>query len=101
MTNLSLITLIVHFDIKEAYLSKFLQTVRAHSENSLRIEPGCLRFEVLIPQEPKAHVILIEVYTDDAALESHWNSEHMAKYRKRINGMIVNRTPYRCGPELL
>jgi quinol monooxygenase YgiN len=41
-------------------------------------------------------VILIEAYVDDAALESHWNSEHMAEYRNRIDGMIVKRTLYRC-----
>jgi quinol monooxygenase YgiN len=92
-------SLVVHLDIVEARLDEFLAIVRAHGANSQQIEPGCLQFEVLIPQEPSSHVILFEVYSDYAALESHWDSEHMAEYRRKIKGMIVNRTVYRCGPK--
>ena len=91
--------LIVHLDIAKAQLEEFIQIVRSHGANSRRIESGCLQFEVLLPKEPTAHVILFEVYADDAALESHWDSQHMAEYRKQIEGMIVHRTVYRCGPE--
>ena len=96
MTDLSPITLIVHLDIEKARLEEFLKIVAAHGENSLRNESGCLRFEVLVPKDPRAHVILVETYSDQTALESHWNSEHMAEYRKRIDGIIINRTLYRC-----
>ena len=96
MADSSPTILIVHLDIVETRLVEFLQIIQAHGENSLQVEPGCLRFEVLVPQEPQAHVILIEAYVDDAALETHWNSEHMAEYRNRIDGMIVKRTLYRC-----
>ena len=91
--------LVIHLDIVEARLAEFMQVVRSHGANSQQIESGCLQFEVLVPKEPLAHVILFEVYTDDAALESHWGSKHMAEYRKQIEGMIVHRTVYRCGPE--
>jgi (4S)-4-hydroxy-5-phosphonooxypentane-2,3-dione isomerase len=97
MAGSSPTTLIVHFDIVETRLVEFLQIIQAHGENSLQIEPGCLRFEMLVPQEPQAHVILIEAYTDGIALESHWKSEHMAEFRNRIDGMVVKRTVYRCG----
>ena len=98
MSKPSPAVLVVHLDIVEARLEEFIQIVRAHGTNSQQIESGCLQFEVLVPQEPSAHVILFEVYADDAALESHWGSEHMAEYRKQIEGMIVHRTVYRCNP---
>ena len=100
MSKPSPAVLVVHLDIAEARLEEFLQIVRAHGANSQQIESGCLQFEVLVPQEPSAHVILFEVYADDAALELHWGSEHMAEYRKQIEGMIVHHTVYRCGPKL-
>ena len=30
------------------------------------------------------------------ALESHWNSKHMARYLEQVDGMIENRERYRC-----
>ena len=94
------VALVVHLDIVEAQFEEFIQIVRAHGTNSQQIESGCLQFEVLVPHEPSAHVILFEVYADNAALELHWGSKHMAQYRKQIEGMIVHRTVYRCGPKI-
>ena len=99
MSKPSPAVLVIHLDIAEARLEEFIQIVQAHGTNSQKIESGCLQFEVLVPQNSSAHVILFEVYADDAALELHWGSEHMAEYRKQIEGMIVHRTVYRCGPE--
>ena len=99
MSKPSRAILVVHLDIVEARLQEFLQIVQVHGTNSQQIEPGCLQFDVLVPKDSSAHVILFEVYVDDAALESHWNSEHMAKYREQIEGMIAHRTVYRCGSE--
>ena len=99
MSKPSPAVLVIHLDIVETRLEEFIQIVRAHGTNSQQIESGCLQFEVLVPQDLSAHVILFEVYADDAALESHWNSEHMAEYRKQIDGLIIHRTVYRCGPE--
>ena len=99
MAKLSRTVLIAHLDVDESHLDKYLRLVKAHAQNSLRIEPGCLRFEVLVPQESPAQLILFEVYTDDAALESHSNSEHMSEYRKRTKGMVLKSAIYRCATE--
>ena len=99
MSKPSPAVLVVHLDIAKAQLNEFIQIVRAHGANSQQIESGCLQFEVLVPQDLSAHVILFEVYADDAALELHWGSDHMAEYRKQIEGMIVHRTVYRCDPK--
>ena len=96
MSKPSPAVLVIHLDIVEARLEEFIQIVQAHGTNSQKIESGCLQFEVLLPKESIAHVILFEVYVDDAALESHWGSEHMAEYRKQIEGMIIHRAVYRC-----
>ena len=88
--------LVVHLDIKAHAVTEFLDIARAHGTNSQRLEVGCLRFDVLVSTERDNHVVLVEVYEDDAALESHWNSKHMARYLEQVEGMIENRERYRC-----
>ena len=88
--------LIVHLDIKPESISEFLDLARAHGANSQHIESGCLRFDVLVSTETENHVVLVEVYENDEALESHWISEHMAKYLEQVDDMIVERQRYRC-----
>ena len=46
--------------------------------------------------EEENHVVLVEVYENGEALESHWISKHMAKYLEQVDDMIVDRQRYRC-----
>lgn len=93
---MSKVALIVEVEIDPTQFDSFVEIVTAHGANSQKIEEGCLRFEVLKPREGENKIILVEVYADDAALESHWDSDHMAKYREKVTGMIVSRVAHRC-----
>lgn len=93
---MSKVALVVELEIDPEHFDKFVEIVTAHGENSRKVEEGCLRFEVLKPREGDNKIILVEVYADDAALDSHWNSAHMAAYREQVSGMIVSRAPHRC-----
>ena len=88
--------LIVHLDIRPESFSEFLDLARVHGANSQQIESGCLRFDVMKSIEEENHVVLVEVYENDEALESHWISEHMAKYLEQVDDMIVERQRFRC-----
>lgn len=88
--------LIVHLEIAPENFDEFLRIVRAHGEFSENTEPGCLSFQVMVPTEEQNQLFLVEVYQDDAALEAHWNSDHMAKYREKVEDMIVDRKRYLC-----
>ena len=39
----------------------------------------------MVSTETENHVVLVEVYENDEALESHWISEHMAKYLEQVD----------------
>ncbi|HEX9585352.1 MAG TPA: putative quinol monooxygenase [Gammaproteobacteria bacterium] len=93
---MSRIALVVELEIDSRHFDEFVEIVTAHGENSRNIEEGCLRFEVLKPREGDNKIILVEVYADDAALDAHWNSAHMAKYREQVSGLIVSRVAHRC-----
>lgn len=88
--------LVVHLDIEPSKFDEFVEIARAHAANSVKIEEGCLRFDVMLPQDTPNQVILVEVYTDDAALQSHWDSPHMAAYLDKVGDMITRRNRYRC-----
>ena len=88
--------LIVHLDIRPESFSEFLDLAHAHGANSQQTESGCLRFDVMKSVEEENHVVLVEVYENDEALESHWISEHMAKYLEQVDDMIVERQRFRC-----
>ncbi len=89
-------SLVVHLQIKPEHLREFLTIARAHAENSLEIEDGCLQFQVMEAVEHPGLVILIEVYRDDAAIEEHLGSAHMKAYLERVGHMIAERQRYRC-----
>lgn len=88
--------LVVHLEINPGKVEEFLAIARAHATNSQNIESGCLRFDVLRSSENNDHIVLVEVYADDRALEQHLCSEHMATYMQQVDGMIGDRRRYRC-----
>ncbi len=90
------VVLVVELELRADSFEDFVDIVTKHGANSLKIEEGCLRFEVLKPRESTNKVILVEMYSDDAALDSHWSSEHMAAYREKVSDMIVSRVANRC-----
>ena len=89
--------LVVLLEIAAGQRDAFVGLAQAHAERSVRLEDGgCLSFEVFVPAEDTNQVILVEKYVDDAALQAHWDSAHMAAYVAQISGMIVGRTRFRC-----
>ncbi len=88
--------LVVHLDIDADKFDEFVSIARTHGARSIELEEGCLRFDVLVPQAPANHVILVEVYTDEAALTAHWESPHMEQYLDKVQDMITSRLRYQC-----
>ena len=89
--------LVVLLEIDPAQRNAFVEIACAHGARSLHLETGrCLRFDVFVPVASATQVILVEQYVDDAALQAHWDSPHMAEYSARVEAMITSRTRHRC-----
>jgi len=88
--------LVVHLDITPEKFDEFIEISHAHGKRSVEIEEGCIRFQVMIPQEEPNKVILVEVYQDDEALDFHWNSDHMAAYLEKTGEMVTGRKRFKC-----
>jgi quinol monooxygenase YgiN len=64
-----------------------------------RQESGCLGFDVNRSNDDPNAVILYERWTDTAALEAHYQTEHFM--RLGVNGirpLAVSRLAHRCSP---
>ena len=88
--------LIVELTLKPGTRPAFEKRILQHAALCLDRESGCQRFDILVPQECHDIVCAYEVYEDDAALEAHWASDHMAAYRTDVGDMIANRRVSRC-----
>ena len=54
-----------------------------------RDEPGILRFDVLTDRADPAHLVLVEVYRDEAAADAHKETAHYARWRDAVADMMA------------
>jgi quinol monooxygenase YgiN len=82
--------LVVHVDIAVVpeHLDAFLAATEANAGAS-RHEPGILRFDVLTDRTDPAHVVLVEVYVDEAAAAAHKETAHYATWRDTVAPMMA------------
>jgi quinol monooxygenase YgiN len=82
--------LIVHVDI--AVVPEQLDAfVAATEENAAasRDEPGVVRFDVLTDRADASHVVLVEIYRDEAAAAAHKETAHYARWRDTVAPMMA------------
>jgi autoinducer 2-degrading protein len=78
----------VHVHVVPGEVEAFLAESRRNAEAS-RQEPGVRRFDVLQDEGDPAHVVLSEVYVDQAAAEAHKQTAHYARWRDAVAGMLA------------
>lgn len=82
--------LVVHVDIAVVpeQLDAFLAATAVNAAAS-RQEPGILRFDVLTDRADPAHVVLVEIYRDEAAAAAHKETAHYASWRDAVAAMMA------------
>jgi autoinducer 2-degrading protein len=78
----------VHVHVTPDDVEAFLAETTRNAESSLR-EPGVRRFDVLQDEGDPAHVVLTEVYVDQAAADAHKQTAHYARWRDAVAGMMA------------
>lgn len=82
--------LVVHVDIAVLpdRLEAFLAATEANATAS-RQEAGILRFDVLTDRADAGHVVLVEIYRDEAAAAAHKETAHYATWRDTVAPMMA------------
>ena len=80
--------LVVHVHVTPGDVEAFLAESRRNAQASLE-EPGVRRFDVLQDESDPAHVVLNEVYVDQAAADAHKQTAHYARWRDAVAAMMA------------
>jgi (4S)-4-hydroxy-5-phosphonooxypentane-2,3-dione isomerase len=83
--------IIVAFDLAPGQRDRFLHLVRANAATSVAVEPGCHRFDVLVP-ETDDRVVLYEIYTDRAAFDAHLATSHYNAFDQATKDLVKAKT---------
>lgn len=82
----------VDLDIKPGEMPKFLEAIKENGAASVKDEPGCREFNIVVSRTDPNHVFLFEVYDNEAAVQAHRNTEHFKKWVAATSSMIVGRS---------
>jgi autoinducer 2-degrading protein len=84
----------VSFELEEGAAEKFHRLVAENARQSVALEPGCLRFDVLFPTDgaPGREVFLYEIYADPAAFDIHLASQHFKSFDEETRALVRKKT---------
>jgi (4S)-4-hydroxy-5-phosphonooxypentane-2,3-dione isomerase len=82
--------LIVHVDVAVVpdQLDAFLAATQQNAVAS-RDEPGIVRFDVLSDRADPIHIVLVEIYSDEAAAAAHKDTAHYQQWRDIVAPMMA------------
>lgn len=80
-----------HLRVREDIVERFRDRLLRHARISLDAEPGCLRFDIHQEAGDPTLFLLIEVYADQAAFDTHRNSQHYLQFRKDVKDWVDER----------
>ena len=85
----------VTFKVAPDRFDAFLPLMEENARQSLRVEPGCRRFDVCTDPSLPDTVFLYELYEDRAAFDVHLASVHFKSFDAAVAPMILDKT-VRC-----
>ena len=83
---------VVTFTVPSAGIASFLRISKENSRTSLKEEPGCIGFDVLLPEGEPNTVMLIETYRDKVAYKAHRVTPHFLAFAKGAQEIGVKRS---------
>jgi quinol monooxygenase YgiN len=83
------VVITVDFRLKPGALAKFRTLIDANAIASCREEPGCRRFDVMVPKGEADRVFLYEIYDDRAAFEAHVRTPHYQAFSEASMPLVI------------
>lgn len=90
LSPLVMVNVIVILEIDPPKIDEFLSVILENAAAS-RQEPGCLRFEVSRDANQSNLFALSESYRDQAAMDAHYTTPHVAKWRAKSADFVIKR----------
>jgi (4S)-4-hydroxy-5-phosphonooxypentane-2,3-dione isomerase len=80
--------IVVEFRLKPGARERFVELVTANAAASVRDEPGCRRFDVLLPEDGGERVDLYEIYDDADAFAAHLETAHFKRFKTETAELV-------------
>ncbi len=87
---MSIIAVVGELHAKPGQFEQLLALSKQHAVAS-RAEPGCLRFDVVVPNEGQDQLRFFELWTDQASLDAHGATERIAAHRNASGPLTIDR----------
>jgi (4S)-4-hydroxy-5-phosphonooxypentane-2,3-dione isomerase len=87
---------IVRLQVKPEARERFLAAMEDNWACSLRDEPGCFTFHLIVDQTDPNRFYAFEIYRDAAAVEAHRNAPHYARFVAAAGDTIVEKERIAC-----
>ncbi len=84
--------IVAEFDVLAADAASFTRHAIENATASVRDEPGCRRFDVLLPEERAGRIVLYEIYQDRAAFDAHLRTPHFATFDAATKTLVRGRS---------
>jgi quinol monooxygenase YgiN len=83
------LVLVVEMRIRSGKREEFLPFVLENARHSLSDEPGCRRFDVLLPAEGADRVVLYEIYDGENAYDAHRTTDHYIEFKAATRDLLA------------
>lgn len=83
--------IVAYLTAKPGKEAEFKEQMVAQARRCLANEPGCLQFDVAQDPKDPTRFVMLEVYTDDAAVKAHQDSDHFKNFRPIASELLADR----------
>ena len=89
MTRLAII---VDIRVKPGAIAEFARLISENAAASLEREPGCEKFDILVPEGGVGgQFLLYEIYANAAAFEAHLGSDHYKRFDAATSSIVTEK----------
>ena len=81
----------VDFTVKPGAMAAFRNLIDRNARDSCAGEPGCRRFDVLVPTDSGDKVFLYEIYDDRAAFDAHLKTPHFEVFNRESEALVISK----------
>ncbi len=93
---MSRFVVLAQFRVKPGTRDQFVDIAKIDAQASVANEPGCHRFDVLVPHDAPDRVMLYEIYENKAAFDAHLETPHLKAFRDGIADLVDDRDISMC-----
>lgn len=89
--SLSTFVVIAKIALHPGALAAFLPVAAADARDSLAAEPGCIAFNILVPEDDESYVVFHEIYRDRAAFDLHLTQPHFHTFERDAEHLMIGK----------